>query len=379
MHNLTIPRLNSNDDTCRLVDWSFADGAKVGEGDVVAVVETSKAATELCADAAGILQTIVPVGAECEVGDVIGHVFATEQERQDFLRDHGPSGASGPEAEPLVLTEPARKLAEASGITEDQLRTLGSRIIQRADVQALVAAAAADAPSPLSLSERQQAVARVVSRSHRTVPSAFAVMKVHCDALLARLREWNAEHNQAVGIPEATIRILAGLRDRFPVFFSLLQEDGRLAPPDPETNIGITVDVGTGLFVPVVKDAGSLGAGQIADRLTEFRVAALRDSFRIEDLGGGQLSVSLHNDTDVLGAIPIILAPQVCMLSLPSVQTELVLDAPAGAPGEPDRIRQRGYLAVGLVYDHRAINGREAVEFLKAFKTAVERPEGVVL
>jgi 2-oxoglutarate dehydrogenase E2 component (dihydrolipoamide succinyltransferase) len=380
VHDLTIPRLNANDDTCRLIEWSLADGAKVGEQDVVAIVETSKAAADLYADVSGILQATVTAGAECRVGDVIGHVFVTEQERQGFLRDcqaARPPHGTAPEAGTLIVTERARELAGSSGITEDRLRALGKRIIQRADVEALLAGERSGSPS-MALSERQWAIGEIVSHSHKTVPSAFVSMKVHCDALLAQLREWNAEHGQAVGIPEAAIRILAGLRASFPAFFGRLQGNRRLSLPGSETNIGITVDVGTGLFVPVVKDAGSLSVSQIADRLTEFRVTALRDSFRAEDLSGGHLSVSLHTDTDVLSAIPLILVPQVCMVSLPSVQTELVLDQ-GDTPGNPGRIRQRGFLAIGLAYDHRVINGRDAVAFLKAFKAAAERPESVAL
>lgn len=378
MEELIVPRTNGNEDVCRLVEWPFADGAKVGENDVVAVVETAKAATDLFPQTSGIVQSAVPVGAQCRVGDVIGYVFGTESERQDWLRDRASAPAipaqAGPETEAgPVITGPARELAAAAGIAEDRLRSLDKRIIRRSDVEALVVqegSASASMPIP----ERQRAVGRVVSHSHRTVPSAFLVMKVHCDGLLARLHDWNAAHESAVGIPEAAIRILAGLRERHPVFFGLLEEEDRLTLPDAETNIGITIDVGTGLFVPVVRDAASLTARQIADRLTEFRLAALRDNFQSEDLSGGHLSISLHTDTDVLSAVPIILAPQVSMLSLPSVQTELVEDET-----DPGRVRRRAYLAVGLAYDHRVVNGREAMEFLKAFKAAVERPDEVAL
>lgn len=378
MRELIVPRINGNDDTCRLVEWAFADGAKVDENDTVAVVETAKAATDLCPDTSGIVQSLVPVGAECRVGDVIGYIFGTESERQDWLRDRGPVPAAptGPEPAPHgapVITEPARELAAEAGLDEDRLRALDKRIIRRSDVEALIAEEGS-ARASVPISERQRAVGRVVSRSHRTVPSAFVVMKVHCDALLARLHDWNAAHDAAVGIPEAAIRILAGLRERHPAFFGLLEEDDRLTLSGAETNIGITIDVGTGLFVPVVRNAAALTASQIADRLTEFRLAALRDSFRTEDLSGGQISISLHTETDVLAAVPIILAPQISMLSLPSVQTELVEDE-----ADPGRVRRRVYLAVGLAYDHRVVNGREAMEFLKAFKAVVERPEEVVL
>ncbi|WP_327044005.1 2-oxo acid dehydrogenase subunit E2 [Microbispora sp. NBC_01189] len=408
MRALEVPRLNSNDDTCRLVEWTRADGTEVEETAVVAVVETSKAAADIHSEITGILHAAVPAGAECRVGEVIGYVFADERERLDYLAGQGGSGRPETggtrvdgEGGTFVLTEPARRLSEEAGLTTAQLRSLGKRIVQRADVEALAARMAArvaaraepspepspepssepaprsvprpvpTGPSGASLSPRQQAIARVVTRSHQSVPAAFLVMKVYCDALLGHLREWNAANGTAAGVPEAAIRILAGLRPAFPVFFSRLEDGHRLRPPGGRTDIGVTVDVGTGLFVPLVEDAGARGLGEIADRVMELRVAALRDSFRAADLAEGHLSVSLNSDPDVLAAIPLILPPQVCMVSIPSVQTELVLDDETG------RVGRRAYLAAGLAYDHRVINGRDAAEFMTAFKAAMERPQEV--
>jgi pyruvate/2-oxoglutarate dehydrogenase complex dihydrolipoamide acyltransferase (E2) component len=115
----------------------------------------------------------------------------------------------------------------------------------------------------------------------------------------------------------------------------------------------------------VVKNVGT--AEQVADRLMELRVKAVREAFHEEDLSDGQLTVSLNTDPDVIFAVPIILPPQVCMVSLGSVQAELVL-----ADGQ---VREQHHFTAGLTYDHRVINGHDAVEFLTAFKTGIERGE----
>ncbi|WP_371502650.1 2-oxo acid dehydrogenase subunit E2 [Kitasatospora sp. NBC_00374] len=367
MHELVVPRLNGNDDTCRLTEWPHPDGSDIAEQDPVAVVETSKAASEIYSDAAGILHALVPVGAECRIGQVIGYVFEDEPERQAFLRAN-PAHAADPERQDLpalTLTAAARRLSEQENLTEDQLRSLGKRIVRESDVEALVRRSAPE--DSTALSPRQRAIATVVSRTHRTVPDAFVAVKVYCDDLLERLRASNAAQQEAVGLPEAVITRLAGLKPAFPVFFARMAEDERLLLPEDRTDIGVTVDVGTGLFVPVVRDAGALSSSQVADLLMEFRIKALRESFHEDDLSGGQLSVSLNTDPDVLVAVPIILAPQVCMVSIASVQTEIVLDE--------GRVSPRRHFTVGLAYDHRAINGREAVAFLTALKSSVEQPQ----
>lgn len=346
MHEIVVPRLNSNDDSCILVEWSAVDGAKVEDQDPVAVVETSKASADICSEYAGIVQATVQAGAECKVGDVIGYVFPDEAARLDFLKAREAKTEAGP-----VLTDAARRLSESAGLTDDQLRSLGKRLIRESDIAALV-------DRPAGLPARQRAIAKVVSRSHQEVPDAFVAMKVRCDAVLDHLRE-----RELIGIPEVALTVLAGLKERFPVFFSRLDEHERLVPPGAETNIGVTIDLGTGLFVPVVKNVGT--AEQVADRLMELRVKAMRETFHEDDLSDGQLTLSLNTDPDVIFAVPIILPPQVCIVSLGSVQTELVL--------VEGQVHEQHHFTAGLTYDHRVINGHDAVEFLTAFKTAIER------
>ena len=371
MREIAVPRLNSNDDTCLLVEWSYPAGADVDAHAVIAVVETSKAAADICSDDAGIIHPIAEPGAECRVGEVIGYVFGDARERQEFLaaQPNGQSTTDGSAGPAPVLTDAARRLSERVGVSPDRLRALGKRIIREADVEALVGAPPAD---DAALPPRQRAIAKVVSRSHRTIPDAFVAMKVRCDELLELLRERNAKDDRMVGVPEVAIAVLAGLKPAFPTFFASVEDDDRLILPPTRTDIGVTIDVGTGLFVPVVRDAGALTAGEIADRLMEFRVKALRAAFREADLSAGQLTVSLNTDAEVLFAIPIILPPQVCVLAIGSAQPELTLDGQG-------QIRQHTSVTVGLSYDHRVINGRDAVEFLTAFKQAMRRPREVPL
>ncbi|MFD3581572.1 2-oxo acid dehydrogenase subunit E2 [Streptomyces sp. NPDC058683] len=369
MYEIAVPRLNGNDDSCHLTEWSVPHGGRVDEENPVAVVETSKAAAEIYGDTEGILHHEVPVGVECRVGQTIGYVFSDEQERQEYLLTRPARSAAEPvgsaDDRGFTLTAPARRLAAEAGLTEEQLRSLGKRIVREADVEALVQVATVK--EGIALTPRQRMIARVVSRTHQTVPDAFVAVKVPCDALLDRLRAFNTEHQQTVGLPEAVIKLLAGLKPSFPAFFGHLVDGEHLTTPGPGAGIGVTIDVGTGLFVPVVRDAETLTIVEITDRLMDFRIKALRDSFHEDDLGGGQLSVSLNTDPDVLMAVPIILAPQVAMVSIASVQTELVL--------KEGTVTQRRHFSAGLAYDHRAVNGREAVQFLTAFRTAVEKPQ----
>jgi len=129
----------------------------------------------------------------------------------------------------------------------------------------------------------------------------------------------------------------------------------------------VTLDAGQGLYVPVVKDADTRSLAEIADVLADFRISALRGSFRESELAGGNITISLSNDPDIVLARPIIFPGQACMLCLCGTQQELYLS-------DAEQIAVRHYANLGLSYDHRVINGRDAALFLRGIKNAMAEP-----
>ncbi|MFC7644143.1 2-oxo acid dehydrogenase subunit E2 [Streptosporangium lutulentum] len=121
--------------------------------------------------------------------------------------------------------------------------------------------------------------------------------------------------------------------------------------------------MGEGLYVPVVRDTGSLRG--IADTLMRYRLAATEGDFREQDLAGATIAVTLHTDADIVLAIPLIFPGTVCALAITSPQRELVL-------GEDGAVTARTVANIGLAYDHRLINGRDASRFLAALRSELE-------
>lgn len=355
MADIRLPRLNATDEEYTLIEWLVGDGAPVEAGTAVALVETSKAAHELVTDDAGILWHRVSAPSTCRPGEVVATVGG----------DDRPSPAhQAADPDSITITEPARRLMAEHGVTEAAVRSIGKPVIARSDIEQLVAGQAPSATAErVSVSAAQRRVARTVSTSHREIPAAYTVVKVVADRLTRRLRDEAATIGY-VGIPELVVKAIAARRAQFPLCFARAESD-EAATVRPGAHVGVTIDVGKGLYLPVVADADARPLRDVAADLLRFRRAAARGKFTEADLAGANIALALHTEPDVVHAQPFIFPEHACAVSLASVQRELVLQ-------NDGSVTTSDYFHLGLAYDHRFVNGRSAVAFLRAVKADLE-------
>ncbi len=368
MRAVIVPTINSNDTDARLVAWSKVDGDEVRQGETIAVLETTKASFELAAETDGLLHTAAEPGQRYEFHSRLGWIFESAAERDQFF----PRGTAGrlrpPTIAGIVITKAAQALIDRHGIDEARVRALGKRTIKSQDLKPLLD----HLPEPISAASvllpslRQQAIARVVSRSHATIPASFILKKIAVDAALNALAEFSRETKVLTGLPDLLVWIVARLPEQFPFFFGALGDELRFTAWKAGS-IGVTFDVGRGLSIPVVQNAGEMPLPDVAKSMMKFRMRAARDSFAATDFEGGDLSISINMDVGVRFVQPIILPPQTCMLSLGAVGTEWTLDA----DGKPVASR---FVELGAAFDHRVINGFEANAFLNAITRRIENP-----
>jgi pyruvate/2-oxoglutarate dehydrogenase complex dihydrolipoamide acyltransferase (E2) component len=210
----------------------------------------------------------------------------------------------------------------------------------------------------------QRRVAAVVAASHRDIPAAFTVLRVDLDTALARARDLSERTGAPVDLPELLIKTVGDLHKSHPHIFATRTPEGLVRAADAPA-VGVTVDVGTGLYTPVIRDLPAMSVSDIADTLAELRMKALRTTLREDDLTGMNLLVALNTTPGVVTAQPIIPPGVTCALSLAAVHDEVVL-----APGSATP-RTRAVTDLGLAYDHRLINGAEAAAFLSAIQQAL--------
>ncbi|MEU7984115.1 2-oxo acid dehydrogenase subunit E2 [Streptosporangium canum] len=426
MADIRVPKLNNNDTEYLVVEWLVEDGKPVQAGDPVAVLETSKAADELEAAESGhlhhvaglntwiapgaVLARITPEAVPASTGapltpeavpaapltpEVVPAASAGAPVTSGALPASASAASTDTPAAPAtgapVITDPARALMGALGVTVAQVTALGLPIVRRGDVERLAGSAGAPPaagghagadggdpgqaradgdPSPRAgeagsggaagthpLSRVQRAVARAVTTSHGTIPAAYTVVKFDVGPLLARTRGLSREVRRPVGLAELFVQAVAALHPAFPLFFASVEGDR--ARPAEAPRVGVTFDMGQGLYVPVVHDTGSLR--EIADTLMRYRLAATEGDFRERDLTGANIAITLHTDADVILAIPFVFPGTVCALAITSPQPEVVL-------GEDGAVTTRTVANIGLAYDHRLINGRDAALFLAALR-----------
>jgi 2-oxoglutarate dehydrogenase E2 component (dihydrolipoamide succinyltransferase) len=321
-----------------------------------------------------LIGRVLAEGALAE-GALAGQTAATSNGRDHAAAPGGSDGgapggqdAAAQVTEGMIVTKPARDLIDSLGLTMDRVRDLGVKIVRKSDVERL--AAETGQPQTRRLPAAQVAVARTVTESHDTIPAAFTAVRVSADAALRAAQVASGTLDEPVGLPEFLITAVSRLHETFPMAFASPAGDQAVRLAD-DAHVGVTIDVGRGLYVPVIRAASGRTLTEIAGILAGFRRIAMDGQFSEHDLAGGNLTVTLHPGLDVLMAIPIVFPGQTCSLALTGQREEVGLDA----DGKPVA---RAVVSLGLAYDHRFINGREAMAFLRSVKTSLESPERLV-
>ena len=390
MLEIRMPKLNNNDSAYVLLSWLVPDGHAVHDGDPVAEAETSKAVEELLATGSGLFEPVVKPGEECSPGQVIARLHSDE----DSLRaGAAPVISLAAASDGPMVTAPASALIDSLGISPEVVRGWGLGIVRREDVERLAASAASslddvsrvtaaaavdadvvgearatampDVDVVTELTRVQRGVGSAVSLSHREIPAAFTVAEVDVTDALAAARALTKANRALIGLAELTVAAIAARRADDAACFAALALDGRSTELRHGAHIGVTLDVGKGLFVPVVHDADRLGIAELARTLTEHRLTAMRGTFREADLQGANITLTLHTDPGIVFAMPIVFPGQACALSLASPRAVAVPDAEGG-------FQARQLVQLGVAFDHRIINGSHASALLRGVKDLLE-------
>ena len=411
--DIKVPALGESVSSATVARWMKRPGETVAADEPVVELETDKVTVEVPAPAAGVLEAIVAGdGAEVEVGTVLGTIAAGASAAATPAPATAAAAAAPREAPPAraAVRPPlpaAAKLMADAGLKPEAVPGTGKggqitkgdvlKVIEGGAVQAKPAAAAqrgpADAPpqpapapaagAPAAPGERRVERVRMtrlratIARRLKEAQNTAAILTTFNEidmsavmALRARYREaFEKRHGVRLGFMGFFVKACVAALREFPNVNAFIE--GEEIVQHHYMDIGIAVSGPTGLVVPVLRNAETLGIAQIEAAIAAFGRKAREGTLTLEEMSGGTFSITNGGVFGSLLSTPILNPPQSAILGMHKIE-----ERPVAIGG---KVEVRPMMYVALSYDHRIIDGREAVSTLVRIKEAVEAPERLLL
>ena len=386
-----------------LAAWHKQPGETARRDEMLAEIETDKVVIEIVAPADGTVTEIVKAQGETVLSDEVIARFEAGTQQADTAPAQPESVAAAVE---VGISPAARKLAEEEGIDIATLNGSGrGGRITKADVSRAVSAApvappaGASAPTPSvapvsAAAPASEALASPEDRVERRVPmtrlrASIAQRLVEAQQTAAMLTTFNevnmapvmtlraryrdaferAHNGTRLGFMGFFVRASVEALKRFPLVNACI--DGDEIVYHGYYDIGVAVSTERGLVVPVLRDADAASLAQIEEQIAGFGARARDNKLTIEEMSGGTFTISNGGVFGSLLSTPILNPPQTAILGMHKIEQR-----PVVADGE---IVARPMMYLALSYDHRLIDGQEAVRFLVTIKELLEDPARILL
>jgi 2-oxoglutarate dehydrogenase E2 component (dihydrolipoamide succinyltransferase) len=395
---IKVPTLGESVTEATVAKWLRSVGDAVAADEPLVELETDKVTVEVNAPASGTLSEIkADAGVTVEVGALLGSLTegAAPARKAPQAGTPKPAAAAQPApaaapATPAAAKEPgpaARKMMAETGVTPSTGSGKDGRVTKADVMAALESKPAAPQPAqapkaPRALGEREERVKmtrlrkRIAERLKEAQNTAAMLTTFNeCDmsAVMALRKQYNEafekKHGVKLGFMSFFVKAcIAGLRELPGVNAEI---DGDDVIYKNHYDIGVAVSAPQGLVVPVVRDADAMSLADIEKKIAELGRKARDGKLAIEELSGGTFTISNGGIFGSLMSTPILNPPQSGILGMHKIQPRPV------AVGDKVEVRPMMYLA--LSYDHRIVDGREAVTFLVRVKECIEDPQRLVL
>ena len=373
MTPITVPSVGESITSAVISTWHVANGATVKTGELLVTVDTDKVSTEITAEASGVVTITAQPGDEVKIGATIGSIsesaaapaVVTAPASAPAGKKETKVAAAAPvEAKPVAVpapvaapapkidlsVAPAKPAAAAPAVRDQSGRTTRQRM------------------SPLRkkiathLVNAQQTAAILTTFNEVDMTEVMNLRKLLQDGFVAR-------HGVKLGFMSFFIKAVVEALKTVPAV------NGRIDGDDVITNhfydIGVAIGTERGLIVPVIRDADQKSFADLEKEIIAYATRGKEGKISMEDLQGGCFTISNGGVYGSLLSTPILNPPQSAILGMHTIQQR-----PVALNGKVE-IRPMMYLA--LSYDHRQIDGKEAVTFLLRIKDCIEQPSRLLL
>ena len=400
--DVEVPTVGESITEVQIGQWLKADGDWVASGEDLVEIETEKASVLVPSPAAGFLKSIsVPEEEFANVGDKIAEIHVAEKPAGANTPQSGSPAATqaaAPDSSTIVMPA-AQRLLDENGLAAGDVKATGpgGRLLKE-DVQAHLSSKKSTPPAAVPSAPNPASSAALVSASgdHRREESkplsmlrrTIAARLVHAQQTAALLTTFNEIDMQPLmNIRKKYKESFAdthGVKLGFMSFFAKAAVEALKAHPAINAeirddrvvyrhyqDIGIAIGGGKGLVVPILRSVERMSFAQIEAGIADFARQAGENRLQPEDLMGGTFTISNGGVYGSLLSTPIANPPQSGILGLHSIQQR-----PVAVDGE---VVIRPMMYIALTYDHRIVDGREAVQFLKKIKDVIEDPARLFL
>lgn len=407
-----IPSVGESVSDGTIASWLVSDGQGVKEGDMLLELETDKATLEVPALANGVITIEIPAGSDVSVGQRVATITpgATQNtvvpsETAKETKAPNATEAKAPNAtEALPLSPAVRRIVAEHNIAVEKIvgTGKGGRITKddvlsslRQDAPAADASpvpSVADTPPPVADTSLAPSVSPAASAQHSVplsrIRQRIAENLVQSKSQAAHLTTFNEidmteviqlrsmykeefEHTHGVRIGFMSFFVKASclaIRN-FPIVNAFLEE--RAVVHNHQCHIGVALASDKGLIVPVIRTAEDKGFAQIEAEIKEFARAAQEKRLSPDSLRGGTFTITNGGVFGSLFSTPIPNPPQTAILGMHAINQRPAVVGGAVVP--------RPLMYVALTYDHRLVDGKEAIGFLKSVKDSIEQPARLML
>jgi 2-oxoglutarate dehydrogenase E2 component (dihydrolipoamide succinyltransferase) len=386
--------------------WRKKAGDYVKSGDVLFEFETEKITSEVYADTAGVLKTLVPDGSEIQVGQIVAEIEETAQAPTATTLPASSSPApAAPKPNGQVahdLSPAVRRLVEehqldpsqipATGkdgrlIKEDVLNYIEARkkaaaitpapqpVVQPLipkEVVSVPASAAASAPAPRTtrkkMSQLRKKIADRLVSAQRQAALLTTFNEVDMSATITLRKKFQErfveKHGVKLGFMSFFVKAAVYALQQVPNINARIEGDEIVQ--NHFFDIGIAISTEKGLFVPVLRNADQLSLAGIEKAIIDYAQKAKSGQITLADLEGGVFSITNGGVFGSMLSTPIVNPPQSAILGMHNI-----VERPVAIEG---RVEIRPIMYVALTYDHRLVDGKEAVSFLVRIKEYIENP-----
>ena len=387
--------------------WHKQPGEAVSRDELIVDIETDKVVLEVVAPADGVVKEIIKGEGEVVLSDEVLGVFAAGEVADAAASAPAAQAAEAPAASGDIIMSPAaRKLAEEEGITPSDVVATGKdgRVtkedilnhISAKSVKAEAAPSVAPSPAPAAtkpapaapginfdagdrvekrvpMTRLRATIARRLVEAQQTAAMLTTYNEVNMQPIMDLRKKYQdrfvSAHGVKLGFMSFFVKAATEALKKFPSVNASI--DGNDMVYHGYQDVGVAVSTERGLVVPVLRDTDSMGLAEIESTIADFGGRARDGKLAIDEMQGGTFTISNGGTFGSLMSMPILNPPQTAIMGMHKIQ-----ERPMAVDGEVV-ILPMMYLA--LSYDHRMIDGKEAVQFLVTIKELLEDPARLIL